>query len=109
MVQMVRGVLASVTSATIWVLDPCIVRSASCAVAEPEQAARRAAQAGTDTGVGDAMGEGEGLGVGLGISLGLGVGLGERVGVGRATSGPFAVQPAMAAKRQMRTTPFLTA
>jgi len=55
------------------------------------------------------MGEGEGLGVGLGISLGLGVGLGERVGVGRATSGPFAVQPATAAKRHTRTTPFLTA
>lgn len=64
---------------------------------------------GTATGVGAGVGVGVGLGVGLGISLGLGVGLGEGVGVGRATSGPFAVQPAMAAKRQMRTTPFLTA
>jgi hypothetical protein len=83
--------------------------SASCAVAELVQLARRAAHEGTDTGVGEGIGEGEGLGVGLAISLGLGVGLGERVGVGRATSGPWAVQPAMAANRQMRTTPFLTA
>jgi len=103
--------LGSVTSATIGVVEPCIWSSASWAVAEPLQLARSAAQDGTATGVGDGMGVGEGLGLGLGISLGLGLGLrlGECAGVGRATRGPFAVQPAMAASAHMRTTPFLTA
>jgi hypothetical protein len=55
------------------------------------------------------MGEGDGLGVGTSLGLGLGLGLGECEGLGRATRGPFAVQPAMATKAHMSTTPFLTA
>lgn len=78
-------------------------------MAEPVQFDLRMAHEGTATGVAVGIGEGEGLGVGLGSSLGVGVRLGECEGLGRATSGPLAVQPAMAAKTRMRTTPFLTA
>ena len=70
-----------------------------------------AAQAGTATGLGKALGEGEGLAVGL--SSGLGLGLGDGVvrfaeGLVRGVSGPFAVQPAIAARHKRSTTPFLT-
>jgi hypothetical protein len=79
----------------------------------PVQLACRAAHEGTAIGGGRGLGEGGRLGLGLGLGVGLGLGLGDGVdecaGVGRATSGPFAVQPAIAVRAQMSTTPFLTA
>jgi len=65
------------------------------------------------TGLGCGLGVGDGLG--LGLSAGLGLGLAEGVGVcsfaagvGGGESGPFGVQPAMAARDRRSTTPFLT-
>jgi hypothetical protein len=75
------------------------------------QLACRAAHAGTTTGPGSGVGDG----LGLGLSTGLGLGLGEGVGVcsfaagdGGGASGPFGVQPTMAARDTRSTTPFLT-
>jgi hypothetical protein len=81
--------------------------SASLAAGDPAQLAWIAAHGGTATGLGSGLGLGAGVGVGVGV--GLGVGEGECEGLDRATTGPLAEQPAMAANAHMRTTPFLTA
>jgi len=57
------------------------------------------------------LGEGDGLGVGLSSGLGVGLADGDgRLAEGLVTgaSGPFAVQPAIAARHKRITTPFLT-
>jgi len=76
----------------------------------PGQVARMAAQAGTATGVGRGAGEGlgEGLGVGLGSGVGVGLGEGEFEGLERATTGPFAVQPAMTSSTPASANPLPT-
>ena len=76
----------------------------------PGQLARRAAQAGTATGLGTGVGEGLGDGLGDGVGSGVGLGLGEGVfeGLERATTGPFAVQPAMASSTPASANPLLT-
>ena len=81
-VQMGRGLRASVTSARIGVVEPCITNSASWVAGAPVQLACRAAHAGTATGLGGAEGEGDGLGDGLGDGVGDGVGVGLAVGAG---------------------------
>src|SRR5487761_777612 len=65
-VQMVRGLRASDTSARTTDVEPCMTSSASCVDGAPEQLAWRAAQAGTEIGLGDGGGEGDGVGDGLG-------------------------------------------
>jgi hypothetical protein len=75
-VQMGRGLRASVTSARIGVVEPCITSSASWVAGAPVQLACMAAHAGTATGLGGAEGEGDGLGEGLGDGLGVGVDIG---------------------------------
>ena len=80
--QMGRGLRASVTSARIGVVEPCITNSASWVAGAPVQLACRAAHAGTATGLGGAEGEGDGLGDGLGDGVGDGVGVGLAVGAG---------------------------
>jgi hypothetical protein len=75
------------------------------------QLACSAAHAGTMTGLGCGLGVGDGLGLGLSAGLGLAEGVGAcsfAAGVGGGESGPFGVQPAMAARDRRRTTPFLT-
>jgi hypothetical protein len=69
-----------------------------------------AAHAGTATGLGDGLGEGlgDGLGDGLGSSVGVGLGEGEFEGLERATTGPFAVQAAMASRTPASANPLLT-
>jgi len=69
-----------------------------------------AAQAGTATGLGSGVGDGLGEGLGDGLGDGVGVGLGEGLGEGleRATTGPFAVQPARASSKHARANPLLT-
>jgi len=69
-----------------------------------------AAQAGTATGLGTGVGDGLGVGVGLGLGSGVGVGLGEGEfdGLERATTGPFAVQPASASSTPASANPLLT-
>jgi hypothetical protein len=71
-----------------------------------------AAQAGTATGLGSGCGEGlgDGLGSGLGdgVGLGLGLGDGEWAGLEWATTGPFAVQPAMTSNMPASANPLLT-
>ncbi|MHB8613730.1 MAG: hypothetical protein ACYDAL_15110 [Candidatus Dormibacteraceae bacterium] len=81
---------------------------ASCVAGTPVQLACMAAQAGTATGL--ARGGGDGLGVGVGVGDGLGLELGEGLGEGLecATTGPLAVQPAMASSAQTSINPFLT-
>src|SRR5713226_6834479 len=72
-VQIVRGFRASVTSATIGFVAPCMTSTASAAAGDAEQVARIAAQAGTSVGlgIGEAVGVGDGLGVGLAEGVGL--------------------------------------
>jgi len=69
-----------------------------------------AAQAGTATGLGTGVGDRLGVGVGLGLGSGVGVGLGEGEfeGLERATTGPFAVQLAMASSTPASANPLLT-
>ena len=78
----------------------------------PAQLACRAAQEGTDTGLGCTVGEGDGLGEGVSAELGLALGDGEPVLVPAelepGASGPFGVQPATASRARRTTTPFLT-
>src|SRR6202171_1888085 len=92
-VQIARGLRASVTSARTGVVEPCMTRRASCVAGVPGQVARMAAQAGTATGVGRGVGEGLGEGLGVGLSSGVGVGLGEGEfeGLARATTGAVGV------------------
>jgi hypothetical protein len=80
-VQMGRGFRASVTSARIGVVEPCITNSASWVPGAPVQLACKAAHAGTATGLGGAgaVGDGLGDGLGVGVGVGLGVGLGDGV------------------------------
>jgi hypothetical protein len=84
----------------------------SCVAGGPVQLACMAAHAGTAIGL--ARGDGDGLGVGLGVGVGdgdgLGLELGEDLGEGleRATTGPFAVQPATASRAHASTNPILT-
>jgi hypothetical protein len=70
--------------------------------------ARKAAQAGTATGLGNADGEGLGDGLGEGLGEGVSVGVGECEGVERATTGPLAAQPVMTSSAAARTNPLLT-
>ena len=107
MVQMVFGLRASVTSARIGVVEPCITSSASCVAGALGQVNCIAAQAGTATGLADASGEGEGVGVGDGPGEADGVGLGDGEGDEWATAGPFAEQPAAASRIPMSTNPIL--
>ncbi|GAC1641997.1 MAG: hypothetical protein PVS2B1_13470 [Candidatus Dormibacteraceae bacterium] len=76
----------------------------------PAQVAFRAAHVGTATGLGGAggVGLGDGLGSGMGDSVGLWLGEGELEGLERATTGPFAVQPAMASITPASASPLLT-
>src|SRR5260370_12252730 len=110
--QRVRGVLALETSARTGVDEPWSWRTASWAAGVPTQLPCRAAQAGTTTGLGSTVGDGVGLGLASGLGVGLGVGDGVvflACGVEGGASGPFGVQPAIAATARRRTTPFLTA
>lgn len=109
-VQIARGFRASVTSARTGVAEPCMTSSASWVAGCPGQLARMAAQAGTATGLGTGVGDGLGVGVGLGLGSGVGVGLGEGEfdGLERATTGPFAVQPASASSTPASANPLLT-
>jgi hypothetical protein len=76
----------------------------------PGQVARIAAHAGTATGLGAGVGVGlgEGLGEGLGSGVGVALGDGELEGLERATTGPFAVQPAMSSSKPASANPLLT-
>jgi hypothetical protein len=107
-VQMVRGLRASVTSARIGVVEPCMSTSASWVEGVEGHVARIAAQAGTAMGLGSAEGDGVGDGLGDGLGEGVEVGVGEWVGVERATAGPFAAQPVMTSSTPARTNPLLT-
>jgi hypothetical protein len=109
-VQIVRGLRASVTSATIGFLAPCIRTTASAAAGDPEHVACIAAQAGTATGlgVGEAVGEGDGDGLGVGLGEGLGPADGEGDGLACGARGPFAVQPATASRTPKAANPLLT-
>ena len=84
--------------------------SASWVAGCPRQLARTVAQAGTATGLGTGVGDGlgDGLGVGLGSGVGVGLGEGELEGLDLATTGPFAVQPAMASSTPASANPLLT-
>src|SRR6202165_2508617 len=96
-VQIARGLRASITSARTGVVEPCMTSRASWVAGVPGQVACMAAQAGTATGLGTGVGEGLGDGLGVGLGSGVGVGLGEGgfEGLERGTTGPFAAQPAM--------------
>jgi len=111
-VQMGWGFVASVTSATMGLAEPCITSSASCVAGAPGQLAWIAAQDGTAIGLGTGMGDGDALGDGLGEAArdGLAEGLGECEGEGleRATTGPFGVQAATATRSPTSTHPLLT-
>jgi hypothetical protein len=107
-VQMGRGFLASVTSARIGLVEPCITSNASCVDGVPGQLAWIAAQAGTTIGLGSGIGEGDGLGVGLGEGLGEGLAECSGEALERATTGPFAAQPATASKSPASAHPILT-
>jgi hypothetical protein len=73
-----------------------------------------AAQVGTGTGLGGALGLELGVGVGVGVGIGLrlgdalGLGLANELGLWWATTGPLAVQPAMAISTPTAATPRLT-
>lgn len=113
----VLGAFASETSARTGFGAPCSRSTASAGAAGLTQLPCSAAQAGTTTGPGPTLGEGDGLGVGLANGLALAVsdadGLGRlEAGLEGGVSGPFAVQPTLAASADTtsrRTTPFLTA
>src|SRR5258708_21391615 len=98
MVQMGLGFRASVASGRTVAGEPCITSKASWVAGAPEQLACMAAHAGTATGLGAGDGEGDGLGAGLGVGDGLALGLGPAdcpdEGLGWATAGPGALQPA---------------
>jgi hypothetical protein len=82
MVQMARGLRASVTSAMTGVAEPCMTSRASWVAGFPGQVAFMAAHAGTATGLGGGDGLGEGLGEGLGSGgVGAGLGVGECEGL----------------------------
>src|SRR5260370_24917083 len=68
---MVRGCTGSVTSASTVLLEPRIVRRASCAAGPPEQLACRLAQDGTAMGLAAWLGAGDGLGASDGLGDGL--------------------------------------
>src|SRR3979490_1337909 len=71
-VQIVRGCTGSATSASTFLIEPCITSTASRALGAPVQVACIAAQGGTGMGLGataDGLAEGEGLGEGLGVGL----------------------------------------
>ena len=109
-VQIARGLRASVTSARTGVAEPCMTSSASWVAGCPGQVARMAAQAGTAIGLGTGVGEGlaDELGVGLGSGVGVGLGEGEFEGLERATTGPLALQPARASSTPASANPLLT-
>jgi hypothetical protein len=109
-VQIVRGFRASVTSATIGLVAPCMTSTASAAAGDPEHVACIAAQAGTVVGlaIGGAVAEGEGDGLGVGIGEGVGLAAGDAEGLGWATSGPLAVQAATASRTPTTANPLLT-
>jgi hypothetical protein len=95
------------------VLEPCIVKTASCAVDGEEQVAVIAAHAGTAAGLGAEIGLGEASDEGVGNRVGVGVGLGavltigDRDGLGRAAEVPEP-QPASARSAPRANTPSLT-
>jgi hypothetical protein len=84
MLQIVRGWVASVTSARTSWPDPCTVIKASCAAGLPPQLACIAAQVGTMAELADGLGFADGLwsGVGDGLSEAMAEGLAiEEVGL----------------------------
>jgi hypothetical protein len=109
-VQIGRGLRASLTSASTVPGEPCITRRASCVAGPLVQLACMAAHAGTATGLAGAGGDGLGLSAGDGDGLGLGLGLGEGrdEGLEWATAGPFAEHPATASTAHASTNPILT-
>jgi hypothetical protein len=78
-VQIARGLRASLTSARTVPVEPCMTSRASCVAGAPVQLACMAAQAGTAAGL---AGGGVGLAGGLGVSVGVGEGLGLELELG---------------------------